>query len=213
MPRNPRSNCQSSDGRSTLVIQTAFLGDVVLTTPLLERLAARFGPVDVLITPAAAALLRRHPAVRRGRSRTTSAAATRGFGGLGPDGARAPEARRYERVYLPHRSVRSAALALATGFRERIGFVGCARRLDLHGAGRIRGRARDGAARLARRTGPVPRPSLGLYGDRSGTSAARMARTGRRPARIHGARPGFGVGHQALAVLRRPGGDGSRARS
>ena len=47
----------------TLVIQTAFLGDVVLTTPLLAALAERHGPVDVVTTPAAAALLETHPAV------------------------------------------------------------------------------------------------------------------------------------------------------
>ncbi|HZX93471.1 MAG TPA: hypothetical protein VFE90_03080, partial [Myxococcales bacterium] len=49
----------------TLVIQTAFLGDVVLTTPLLTALARRDGPVDVVTTPAAAPLLDGHPAVRR----------------------------------------------------------------------------------------------------------------------------------------------------
>jgi heptosyltransferase-2 len=47
----------------TLVIQTAFLGDVVLTTPLLSALAARHGPVDVVTTPIAAPLLETHPAV------------------------------------------------------------------------------------------------------------------------------------------------------
>ena len=49
----------------TLVIQTAFLGDVVLTTPLLTRLAETFGPVDVLATPAAAVLLRQEDASQR----------------------------------------------------------------------------------------------------------------------------------------------------
>ena len=49
---------------ATLVIQTAFLGDVVLSTPLLAALAERHGPVDVLVTPAAAGLLEGHPAVR-----------------------------------------------------------------------------------------------------------------------------------------------------
>src|SRR2546422_10743168 len=52
---------------SALVVQTAFLGDVVLTTPLLAALAERHGPVDVVTTPAAAPLLETHPAVRRGR--------------------------------------------------------------------------------------------------------------------------------------------------
>jgi len=37
----------------------------VLTTPLLEALAQRHGPVDVVTTPAAAPLLETHPAVRR----------------------------------------------------------------------------------------------------------------------------------------------------
>ena len=49
---------------STLVIQTAFLGDVVLTTPLLTALAARDGPVDVVTTPAAAAAARGAPGGR-----------------------------------------------------------------------------------------------------------------------------------------------------
>src|SRR3954462_14798445 len=48
---------------TALVIQTAFLGDVVLTTPLLSALAERSGPVDVVTTPAAATLLEGHPAV------------------------------------------------------------------------------------------------------------------------------------------------------
>ncbi len=46
----------------SLVIQTSFLGDVILTTPLLAALARR-GPVDVVTTPAAAAILANHPAV------------------------------------------------------------------------------------------------------------------------------------------------------
>ncbi|MGH7529753.1 MAG: ADP-heptose--LPS heptosyltransferase, partial [Gemmatimonadales bacterium] len=49
----------------TLVIQTAFLGDVVLTTPLLAAMAARGGPGFVVTSPAAAPLLETHPAVRR----------------------------------------------------------------------------------------------------------------------------------------------------
>src|SRR5574341_78541 len=54
-----------ADAAPTLVIQTAFLGDVVLTTPLLAELAERHGPVDVVTTPAAAPLLDTHPAVRQ----------------------------------------------------------------------------------------------------------------------------------------------------
>jgi heptosyltransferase-2 len=113
-----------ADGRdrsATLVIQTAFLGDVVLSTPLLTALAERLGPVDVVVTPGAAGLLEGHPAVRdvipydkRGRD-------------AGPAGmwrlAAGLRARRYARAYLPHRSWRSAALALLARVPERTGFA------------------------------------------------------------------------------------------
>ena len=49
--------------QASLVIQTAFLGDVVLTTPLIAALAKR-GPVDVVTTPAAAGLLANSPHIR-----------------------------------------------------------------------------------------------------------------------------------------------------
>lgn len=44
------------------VLQTSFLGDMILTTPLIERLA-REGAVHVVATPANAAVLANHPAV------------------------------------------------------------------------------------------------------------------------------------------------------
>jgi heptosyltransferase-2 len=106
----------------TLVIQTAFLGDVVLTTPLLSALAADHGPVDVVTTPIAEPLLETHPAVRkvipydkRGRDR----------GWIGVRSlARRLTGEQYERAYLPHRSLRTAALALLARIPSRIGFLG-----------------------------------------------------------------------------------------
>ena len=106
---------------SALVIQTAFLGDVVLTTPLLAVLAQREGPVDVLTTPGAASLLESHPAVGT-VIRYDKHATGRGWRGLRQMGSLLRE-RRYQRVYLPHRSARSAALALWSGAGERIGFA------------------------------------------------------------------------------------------
>jgi heptosyltransferase-2 len=107
--------------RSALVIQTAFLGDVVLTTPLLTALADQHGPVDVVVTPAAAPLVEGHPAVarviiydKRGRDA--------GFAGLRRLGAEL-RAQRYGRAYLPHRSWRSAALALLARVPDRVGFA------------------------------------------------------------------------------------------
>ena len=105
----------------TLVVQTAFLGDVVLTTPLLTVLAERHGPVDVVTTPAAAPLLETHPAVAA-IIRYDKRGADRGLVGLWRL-ARQLRVRRYARAYLPHRSWRSAALAVLAGVRERIGFA------------------------------------------------------------------------------------------
>jgi heptosyltransferase-2 len=104
----------------TLVIQTAFLGDVVLTTPLLSVLANRYGAVDVVTTPAAASLLECHPAVRDvvRYDKHGSGHGWRRFRQLGA----ALRARRYARVYLPHRSLRSAGLGLWSGAPDRIGF-------------------------------------------------------------------------------------------
>ena len=103
-----------------LVIQTAFLGDVILTTPLLAALARRHGPVDLITTPAAAVLVETHPAVRavirydkRGRDRGFT-----GFFRL----VKALRRRGYHRAYLPHRSWRTGALAWLAGISERIGF-------------------------------------------------------------------------------------------
>lgn len=117
---------------SSLVIQTSFLGDVVLTTPLLAELASR-GPVDVVVTPGAAPLLANHPAVRdvlafdkRGRDsgitglwRFARALRTRADGT--PRGTTA--------AYMAQGSLRSAALAYFAGIGERVGFATSAGRM------------------------------------------------------------------------------------
>src|SRR6478736_2274849 len=103
----------------TLVIQTAFLGDVVLTIPLVQALAERHGPVDVLTTPGAASLIETHPSVRRVIRWDKNGEKGPGAWGLG----RELRDQGYQRVYLPHRSVRSALIAKLTGAKERIGFA------------------------------------------------------------------------------------------
>jgi heptosyltransferase-2 len=129
---------------TSLVIQTSFLGDTVLTTPLLAQLANR-GPVDVVATPAAAALLANHAAVRtiipydkRGNDR--------GVHGLWRL-ARRLRAARYDVAFLAQGSWRSAVLALLAQIPHRIGFTTSAGRLlytrrvpyrdDLHHAARL----------------------------------------------------------------------------
>lgn len=92
---------------------------MVLTTPLLERLA-REGPVHVVATPANAGILANHPAVasvivfdKRGAD-----AGWRGFRRV----ARRLRAVGAQRAYFAQGSLRTAALALMAGIPERIGF-------------------------------------------------------------------------------------------
>ncbi|HTJ23270.1 MAG TPA: lipopolysaccharide heptosyltransferase II [Gemmatimonadaceae bacterium] len=110
---------------SSLVVQTSFLGDMVLTTPLIAWLA-KAGTVDVVATPRTAGLLENNPDVRevivydkRG--------ADRGVGGFTRLAARLRTVR-YGAAYLAQGSVRSGALTLAAGIRERVGFASSAGR-------------------------------------------------------------------------------------
>jgi heptosyltransferase II len=107
---------------SFLVVQTSFLGDMILTTPLLARLAAKAGAgtVDVVCTPAASGLLANHPAVREAIV-YDKRGADRGMAGFARLAA-SIRRRRYDAAFLAQGSVRSGALALAAGIPERVGF-------------------------------------------------------------------------------------------
>ncbi len=104
-----------------LVIQTAYMGDVILTTPLLTALAETHGPVDVVTTPASAPLIETHPAVRSVLP-YDKRGADRGWHGLRRLAADLRR-RRYEVTYLPHRSWRSASLVFFARIPQRVGFA------------------------------------------------------------------------------------------
>jgi heptosyltransferase II len=129
---------------SPLVIQTSFIGDMVLATPLIAELA-RQGPVDVVATPASAGLLANNPDVRtvvvydkRGADR-----GVRGFRRI----ATRLRAAGAKTAFLAQGSIRSAALAFAAGAQERVGFATSSGRAfytrlipyrrDLHHAARL----------------------------------------------------------------------------
>ena len=102
------------------MIQTAFLGDAVLTTPLIAELAKR-GPVDVVATPGAVAVLANNPAVRV-LIPYDKHGADGGLGGFARLAGRL-RAAKYDAAFLAQQSVRSGALALASGVRSRSGFA------------------------------------------------------------------------------------------
>lgn len=101
-----------------LVIQTAFLGDVVLTTPLFRALR-RLWPekrLTALTTPQAAPLIAEDPHLdavltydKKGKDSLLSMAKTLRSGG-------------YEMLVSPHRSHRTALLSLMSGIPIRIGY-------------------------------------------------------------------------------------------
>lgn len=105
---------------TALVIQTSFLGDVVLTTPLIHALADR-GPVDVVTTPAGSALLANHPAIRRVVAYDKHRSA-RGAAGLLRIARAVRVTDRDAIAYCVQGSVRTASLAVAARYRTRVGF-------------------------------------------------------------------------------------------
>lgn len=105
------------------MIQTAFLGDVVLTTPLLQILRDRFPKAYLvaLVIPGTREILAGHPSLddvliydKKGRDR--------GLRGM-ISTARLLREKRFDICLIPHRSFRSALLAFMAGIPVRIGFI------------------------------------------------------------------------------------------
>ncbi|MBX2990003.1 MAG: lipopolysaccharide heptosyltransferase II [Bacteroidetes bacterium] len=105
-----------------LVVQTAFTGDVVLTLPLIQHLHETLNGVfiDVVAVPAAAQVLRGHPAInkiieydKKGRQKGPAAAYSL---------VRHLQESQYGVAIVPHRSIRSAAICYFAGIPRRIGF-------------------------------------------------------------------------------------------
>jgi len=105
-----------------LVVQTGFLGDVVLTTPLIAALRERLSPetLTVLTTPQARPLLENHPAVDRvlvDAKRTTHS------GPLGlVKAARQLRQEGFTLAAAAHKSLRTALLLALAGIPQRVGF-------------------------------------------------------------------------------------------
>lgn len=109
-----------------LIVQTAYLGDTVFTSALVQSLRAAWpqAEIDLCVAPRARDIALAIPAVgtvhvydKRG--------ADRGLSGLRRI-ARRLATRQYPLALLPHRSPRTAALALLAGIPERVGFADAA---------------------------------------------------------------------------------------
>lgn len=110
------------DIRNILIVQTAFIGDVVLITPLLRAVKEGFPEAQIaaLVVPTAGDLLRNHPHVdqvflydKKERERGIRAFLA---------WTRTLKARTFDLTLVPHRSLRSALLVHRSGIPRRIGF-------------------------------------------------------------------------------------------
>src|ERR671931_180793 len=109
-------------GPALLVVQTSFLGDVVLTTPLVSALRRRLAPrrLAVLVRPEAVPLVAGLPDVDQVLVDDKRGAERGALGWLRT--ARRLRAERFEVAVSPHRSLRTALVLAAAGIPRRNGF-------------------------------------------------------------------------------------------
>ncbi|HOX85347.1 MAG TPA: lipopolysaccharide heptosyltransferase II [bacterium] len=113
---------QDARFRKILLIHTAFIGDLILSTPLVREIKANFpdSSLSLLLTPQTAPLFRKSRWVdeillydKRGKQKGADK-----FSRLAMDLRQC----RFDAVFSPHRSLRSSLLAYLSGARIRIGF-------------------------------------------------------------------------------------------
>ncbi len=105
-----------------LVIQTAFLGDAILTLPLIQEIKRKFGnsKIDVVCTPATKEIFLLSPYVESvivldKKNKHKSLISTIKF-------ALRLRNQKYEYLFSPHRSFRSSIIALFSGANHKTGF-------------------------------------------------------------------------------------------
>lgn len=115
-----------------LAIQTAFPGDIVLTTPFLRGLRALFpqAEIDLITSPAGAEMLAVNPWNIRVQV-FDKRGAHKGMRELWRYGRKLRE-KRYDILFCLHRSWRSGALSMLSGAAHRIGFAGTPAAFGVH---------------------------------------------------------------------------------
>lgn len=112
-----------------LIVQTAFLGDVILTLPVAQVLGG-VQPnivIDMMVVPRTAAVVSGHPDLR-GTLIYDKRGVDAGVAGFFRV-VREVKRRRYACALVPHRSLRSALLVRAAGIPVRVGFDASAGRM------------------------------------------------------------------------------------
>ena len=112
-----------------LIIQTAFIGDVVLSTPLIDKVKDAYpeGNITYVTTPAGASILRNNPNLeeiieydKKGEHKGIKALILLG---------KRLKYKNFDLVVCPHRYIRSTILAWLTGSSKRLGYDNAAGKL------------------------------------------------------------------------------------
>lgn len=113
---------ENGSGEKILVVQTSFLGDVVLTTPLLSAIRRRFpsAHLAVLCTPQAKPLLEVDPDVHEILTDDKKGDG-KGWRGVWRK-AKELRAQGFTIAFSPHKSFRSGLLLFLAGIPNRVGF-------------------------------------------------------------------------------------------
>jgi heptosyltransferase II len=108
--------------KKILVLQTAFLGDVVLTLPLVQVLKKNYpkAQVDMIVIPKVSGLLANHPDLNEvlvfdKREKDSGVIGMFRLAGI-------LRKRNYDVAFVPHRSLRSALVVFLARIPQRIGF-------------------------------------------------------------------------------------------
>ncbi len=105
-----------------LIIHTAFIGDIVLSTPMISKIIEKYPKAELyyLTVPSGANILKNNPHLMRiisydkkGRDKSWKA-----FFHL----ARSLRKENFDKIYCPHRYLRSMLLTLLIGAKEKIGY-------------------------------------------------------------------------------------------
>jgi heptosyltransferase-2 len=117
-----KKNSLMSDRQKILVIQTAFIGDAILTLPMLQKLKELYpgSEVDVVSNPGTSAIFSSSPTVNYvyvldKKKKHKSILSTIRF-------AKELRQKNYTRLYSPHRSYRTALIVFFSGIEESYGF-------------------------------------------------------------------------------------------
>jgi heptosyltransferase-2 len=196
--------------KRVLVLQTSFIGDTVLTLPLISEIKRRFAPAHLalLCTPSGGELLSGHPAIDEILI-DDKRSADRGWSGLRRK-ADLLKKKSFTAAVTPHKSLRSALLLWLAAIPFRVGFR------QSKGAFLFHARASRDAARhdvernlsLLKACGVAPqdcRRSLDLPVD---DALERSARTKLQALGFDPARPAFGFNPGSVWPMKRWSTDG-----